>query len=333
MKHIYLPFSLEKGLLVPAYQEFVKDWRESAIQAAANGDVASSTCHQASLIDLVLHGKIAHDWLGIMDEFLIDGDRPLAYSELFGKRLYKFEAQAKQSTIHAIHTRWWIESIINNGAADHAKYSKLITLKKQSDGLFYDKDVSETTLRHRMKFELVMSMAMSCEILNAAGQLNESENIKDATNTVDPLKCPTLGYMSMEYFRSKALEVLSHEELFPVGLEGYIADCSKDLEVGWCDFAMKYKVDAYMGTAKRVQRDRPIHSPLIACYVEHLLKYVSDESKKSETLKRLHDYCGFLKGNPLSIPAFQMRDVPIPFGLDFSPIEVICASYLINKVN
>jgi hypothetical protein len=30
----------------------------------------------------------------------------------------------------------------------------------------------------------------------------------------------------------------------------------------------------------------------------------------------------------LDIPAFQMRDIPIPFGADRTPIEVICASEL-----
>jgi hypothetical protein len=94
---------------------------------------------------------------------------------------------------------------------------------------------------------------------------------------------------------------------------------------------MKAKVDAYMGTAKRTQRDRPIHSPLIACHVSFLLEKVQDAEKKNSLSQRLDTYACHLKNNPLDIPAFQMRDVPIPFGADKTPIEVICASFLITQ--
>ena len=135
----------------------------------------------------------------------------------------------------------------------------------------------------------------------------------------------------MEYFRLKALKILGHENLFPTGIAQHLDACAEDLDVGWCDFAMKSKVDAYMGTAKRTQRDKPIHSPLIACYVAVLTEQILDAGKKFKTLDRLESYARHLKGNPWDIPAFQMRDVPIRFGADKTPIEMICASHLITQ--
>jgi hypothetical protein len=331
-QHLLLPgLSLEKRVLHPAYEHYLREWREEAIQRAENDDVAASICHQASLVDLVLFGKVLHDWVGIMDEFLMDDGSPLAYSETFGKRLHKFEHQYRQSTVHAIHTRWWIENLVNGSDVDHDRFADLILAKKQTDGLIYDCDVSETILRHRMKSELTMSMAMSAEILRASSKLSSNLAVELATNITSPTKCPVVGYMSMEYFRLKALNILGYEPLFPVGIEGHIEACAEGLCVGWCDFAMKSKVDAYMGTAKRTQRDKPIHSPLIACYVSALLSKIQDVTKKATVTGRLEDYACQLKSNPLNIPAFQMRDVPISFGDGITPIEIICASFLATQ--
>jgi hypothetical protein len=333
-EHIFMPgISLQPGFLHPAYEEYLTTWREDAIRGADCGDVAASICHQATMIDLILFGTPRHDWLGIMDEFLTDEDMPLAYSEIFGKRLHKFANQYKQSTIHAIHTRWWIECANDEQAVDHERFANLVVAKRQSDGLIYDFDISETTIRHRMKSELTISMAMAAEILRAASMLAGDLSIELATNIVCPRKCPTLGYMSMEYFRLKALQLLGYDSLFPVGIENHIEDCAEDLRVGWCDFAMKSKVDAYMGTAKRTQRDKPIHSPLIACHVSCLLPKVQDAHKKTVFVQRMADYARYLRENPTDIPAFQMRDVPIAFGADRTPIEAICASHLINLSN
>jgi hypothetical protein len=331
-QHILLPgLPLQEGFVHPAYEQYLKAWREEAIQCADGGDVAASICLQSTLIDLVLFGKPRHDWLGIMDEFLMENGTPLAYSETFGKRLHKFGNQYRQSTVHAIHTRWWIERLNRGAAVDHDRFAALVLAKKQDDGLIYDRDISETILRHRMKSEITMSMAMSAEILQAANKLTGNMPVELATNITSAKKCPSLGYMSMEYFRLKALQLLGHEPLFPVGIEGHIEACAKDLSVGWCDFAMKSKVDAYMGTAKRTQRDKPIHSPLIACHVSSLLAKVQDAEKKTRFTQRLAAYACHLKDNPLDIPAFQMRDVPIRFGADKTPIEVICASFLITQ--
>ncbi|MGF9760542.1 hypothetical protein AAII07_35675 [Microvirga sp. 0TCS3.31] len=331
-EHLVLPeVALQKGALQPMYVPYLREWRETAIQRADQGDTAASVCHQGALVDLVLHGEVRHPWHEIMDEFLTADGKPLAYSKEFGTRLYKFDAQYRQTTIHAIHTRWWLEQIVKPTTVDHAKFAAMIMSKRQSDGLIYDADVSPTTLRHRMKSELMLSSAMSCEILCRAGLLVGSLPLELATNIVDPRKCPPLGYMSAEYFRLYALRLLGYLNLFPTGIADHIDLCATDLEVGWGDFAMQSKVDAYMGTAKRTRRDKPIHSPLIACYVAYLADTLADAEAQVALRVKVSSYARHLTNFPNDIPAFQMRDVPISFGAGITPIEMICASHLIAQ--
>jgi hypothetical protein len=332
--HLFIPgILLQPGFIHQAHDQYLRDWREDAIRRADDGDVAASVCLQATFIDLALFGKPRHDWLGIMDEFLTADGLPLAYSEAFGRRLYKFGGQYRQSTIQAIHTRWWIEVL--NGVAEksRARLSSLVKAKTQSDGLIYDVDVSETILRHRMKTELTMSMAMGLEVMMDAKDLAIAEAKGYAANIVAPSKCPMLGYISMEYFRHRALNVLGHPELFPPSTAANLNGCAANLNVGWCDFAITTKVDAYMGTAKRTQRDKPIHSPLIACQALWLINKTLATADQGPFRQRALDYAQHLEAHPTDIPAFQMRDVPIPFGADRTPIESIAASHLIASRN
>lgn len=330
--HILIPnVQLRPGFLAPLHETYLRRWREEVIQRADAGDIAASECLQATFIDLLLYGKPRHDWLSIMEEHLTENGEPLAYSLAYGKRLHKFDAQYRQSTIHAIHTRWWIEKVSAAPSFDQLRFADLVLAKKQSDGLFYDRDVSETILRHRMKSELTLSTAMAAEILFAAGRLSAADALRLATDISSPTKCPALGYMSMEYFRLAALRLLHHEELFPIGLAVHITACTEGLPIGWCDFSIRSKIDAYMGTAKRTQRDKPIHSPLIACHVAELSQKVTNTVDRDAILHRLGEYCLHLKAHPTDIPAFQMRDVPIPFGADITPLEAICASHLISQ--
>lgn len=323
---------LEPGFINPAFERYLREWREKAIAEADDGVTASSVCQQAVLVDLVLDGRIQHDWLSIMDDLLVRAGHPLAYSPNFGKRLHKFEAQYQQSTVHSIHTRWWVETLSKPADVDHGHFAALILAKKRDDGLIYDADVSETILRHRMKAELSMSAVMGAEILSAAGLLTDALRAELATSLCDPRKVPPLGYMTSEQFRLAALRLLGHEEQFPVGIGEHIEACEVGLERGWGDFSMGSKVDAYMGTAKRTSRDKPIHSPLVACHVAVLSAKVDDPAKRAAIMDRLTVYARGLEENPLDIPAFQMRDVPIPFGADLTPIEAVCASRLIANL-
>ena len=332
--HIFLPgLRLQLGRLIPAHQLYLSEWHEEAVQKADSGDVSASICLQGALIELVQFGHLTHDWIGIFDEYLTGDDcAPIAYSEKYGQRLYGFESQAKQATILSIHTRWWIESI-QKGAlgVEHDRYAAMLLPRKLMHGLIYDHDVSETILRHRMKTELTMSLAYSLEIIGAANRLLNELKAQITASLVDYRKCPPSGYMSTEYFRLQALRMLGAANHFPVGIEGAIDACAANLEVGYCDFSMADKRDAYMGTAKRTARDKPIHSPLTACHVSALTEVIDDTSARDRINKRLGEYSRHLNKQPMDIPAFQMRDVPIPFGADRTPIEVLCASHLIQR--
>lgn len=330
--HVFLS-DLKLGLdsIHASHRQYLLAWNEKVANLADEGIVAASLCYQAASIDLFVHGKLMHDWLGVMDEYLMADCGPLAYSENYGNRLHKFSAQYLQSTVHSIYSRWWIDQIQNASGFDNEYYAWLVLKKRQGDGLFYDQDVSPTILRHRMKVELTMSMAMTLRILDSNGMLSEDDKVVHATNISCPKKCPALGYISMEYFRYQSLKSLGHLELFPNGVNEEIKLCTEGLEVGWNDFSMRSKVDAYMGTAKRVQRDKPIHSPLIAFYVLTLLNVLKEQGAIDSVNQRLSEYAAHLRANPMSIPAFQMRDVPIAFGVDITPIEAICASYLMTQ--
>ena len=163
--HPLLPgVTLALGLDHPAYRQYLSEWREEAASEADNGVTAASICLQAAWIDLVLEGKLCHDWLSVMEDLLADANRPIAYSLEYSKRLHKFEAQYLQSTVHAIHARWWIGTLTKPGSVDHGLFGGMILAKKSPDGLIYDGDISKTILRHRMKAELSMSALMGAQI-------------------------------------------------------------------------------------------------------------------------------------------------------------------------
>jgi len=320
---------LQSGFIHPAFDSYLRGWRERVISDADNGIAAASICQQAVMIDLVLDGRPKHDWHSVMKDLLTVGDQPLAYSKYFGALLYKFDAQYLQSTVHSIHTRWWIEMLAHAEKIDQEKFASLILSKKGVDGLIYDNNVSPTILRHRMKAELSLSAVMGAEILFKAGALSQLLKNELATSLCDPRKVPPMGYMASEQFRLAALRILGHEEQFPTGINEHIKACEVGLTRGWGDFSIASKVDAYMGTAKRTSRDKQIHSPLVTCHVQQLSTKVTDPEQKTAIKERLESYATYLSENPLDIPAFQMRDVPIPFGADMTPIEAVCASHLI----
>jgi hypothetical protein len=333
INHLILPgVPIQKGLFHPAFEQYLREWHEQVIKDADDGLIAASICLQSVFIDLVLEGRVRHDWLSIMDDLLTNAGHLIAYSISYGKKLHNFDAQYLQSTIHSIHTRWWIEKLLNPERLDHEKYASLILTKKSTNGLIYDAEISKTILRHRMKAELSMSAAMGVEILLEAGKLNDALRNELSISLCDPLKVPPCIYITSEQFRLAALQILKHEEQFPAGIEEKIEACTEGLPYGWNDFPIMSKVDAYMGTAKRTTYDKPIHSPLVACHVAVLSKKVEEQTKREEIMNRLNVYSKKLAENPLDIPAFQMRDIPIPFGADLTPIEAICTSWLIANL-
>jgi hypothetical protein len=333
-QHLFLPgIAIEPGLISQQYNDWLGAWLAEVLSRAEAGDIAMSECLAGAFLELALNGRLTTDWTGVIAAWLTEEHRlPIAYSEQFGHRLYGFDAQYKQVTVQSIHTRWWIECITSESASvDHEFFASALWDRKRTEsGLIYDFDISPTILRHRMKTEITMSAALAVEILSAAGRLSTDLKQSIATDLVDPKKCPVTPYMSAEYFRLRALEKLDCLGLFPVGVHKAIQSCATDLPVGFCDFCMSSKFDAYMGTAKRTGRDKPVHSPLAASHAAALLKLVPESEVRSLLVARLQDYATHLKSNPMDIPPFQMRDVPIPFGADGTPIEILAASHFVR---
>lgn len=98
---------------------------------------------------------------------------------------------------------------------------------------------------------------------------------------------------------------------------------------GYCDFAVKDKVDDYMGTAKRTARDFAVHSPLSSLHAQQIASYVDNNIRES-ILKRIIAFGYYLQSDPLNIPAFKIRDLDVPFGSNVTPLEVIAAAAIIN---
>ncbi len=332
--HIFLPgIRLCPISLLPQHEKYLRDWRTAALTSANDDDVCASMCLQTAFIELSTDGRLTTDWLGIFDACLTGASGwPVAYSAKYAKRLHGFENQSVQSTIVAAHTRWWLATLRDDASVDHTWYAQWLLKQKYKDGLIYDHDVSDTVLHHRMRTELTMSLAYALEILCRAKMMNKvRDNI--LASLVDSHLFPPSRCMSTEYFRLQALKMLNATCHFPNHIEKAIEACKMDLAVGFCDFAMVDKRDSYMGTAKRTDRDKPIHSPLTACHVMALLPFVQSNEAKKRFEAWLAAYSDHLRENPLDIPAFQMRDVPVPFGADKTPIEVLCAAHLIeNKV-
>lgn len=329
--HIFLPgIRLRQLPLLPEHDSYLREWHATALEDAEHDDICASICLQAAFIELTRDGRVTTDWLGLFDECLTGPSGwPIAYSEKYGARLHGFANQTVQSTIVAVHTRWWLEVLRAQSGVDHERYGRWLLEHKRKNGLLYDYDISETTLRHRMRTELAMSMAYGLEILHRGSLIDGALRDDLLASLTDARRCGPSRYMSAEYFRLQALRMLNAVHHFPVAIEGAIDACAKDLNVGFADFAMADKADSYMGTAKRTERDKPIHSPLSACHVAALLTTVAAPDAKTRIQTRVADYCAHLQARPLDIPSFQMRDVPIPFGVGKTPIEVLCAAHLL----
>ncbi len=326
MRHLLLPdIELVASHLAPEHDAYLREWLLGVREDLEQGEASASICLQGAFAELVTADHLETDWIGIVDEYLVDETgRPLAYSEAYGKRLYKFGAQWKQSTVHAIHTRWWLACLAEGSAVDHARYAVLLT-DKHNAGWIFDHDVSPTIERHRMKSELMQSMAQGIEILGAADELDAKRTEFESTLTT----FAQTGYVSAEYFRLRALEGLGAVQHMPVDTADAVARCV--LDAGVCDFSLISKTDAYMGTAKRTARDKMLPSPLSTCQADALCRTFAEGEPKAVIEASARAYGRELRTKPMDIPSFQMRDVPIPFGADRTPIEAICASSLIER--
>jgi len=175
-----------------------------------------------------------------------------------------------------------------------------------------------------MKMELMMSLAMGLEILNYHGLAEDRKKVFEGLLS----SVPVTDYLSAEYFRLKALDTLDMVSLAPSNLSEVIVTCQAG--EGFCDFSITSKVDDYMGTAKRVSRDKPLHSAISSLHANYIATRCS--SNVADVVNsRLRAFGRHLSSQPFDIPAFRMRDVDVPFGTDLSPFEVIGASYIVSN--
>jgi hypothetical protein len=322
--HVIIPLKDVTSIhLISEYEDWLKEWLQALDQDINNDEVSSSLCLQAIYAELALYKKLKRDWTGVFQELLTDSNgNPLAYSEKYGKRLYNFEAQWKQTPIHAIYTQWWYYNNFDKSLV--LEYALLIEKHIQSSGWIYNSEESPTRINKRMKSELLMSMAMGIEILTAAKSIDQyKERFESAISSL-----PLTGFLGAEYFRILALEQLKSLNLLPLGLQGMVQSCQAGK--GFCDFSINDKIDDYMGTAKRTDRDKAIHSPLFTLYADYISNYLDGDSSK--WVKRIAVSFGeHLRKNPFDIPSFTMRDIEVPFGTGITPIELLCAAQLMDR--
>ncbi|KAF5072918.1 hypothetical protein DSECCO2_197010 [anaerobic digester metagenome] len=323
-RNILLPIDSYEGVtLQPIYQDWLNDWLYTIYDEVEHGIICSSCCVQAVIAEMCLYSQPQNDWLEIMNDLLVDRDNILAYSEECGKLLYKFDSQWRQSPIYAIYNRWWIELIYGLLDKSDFHYGDLILQYVQPSGWIFNPNVSDTGVPWRMKTELLMSLAMSFEILDYYGLLTERRSYFESLLASQPVH----PYISAEYFRMCALSKLRSLTQRPTDLNSVLHKCQSGF--GFCDFSLEDKTDEYMGTRSRTQRDVTIHSPLISLYALKLTEngYAHTTLEVENIIHRFGEH---LKANPFDIPAFKMRDIDIPFGTDLSPLEIISASEIIS---
>ncbi len=321
--HIFLPtIRLEKSSFLPEHEAWLTTWLQNVEQDVERGDIAASVCLQGAISEVMLFGRPQTDWIGIMDDFLVKDEKPIAYSEEYGKRLYKF-AFWIQTEVHAIHARWFIELLCNSKSA--FDYVALIEDLIQPSGWIYNSLVSPTGLRTRMKSEYLMSLAMGIEILAAHNSLETQKPVFEGLISAENLT----GYLSAEHFRLSALSVLDALNLRPVNIESILSPC--EVGEGYCDFNVKAKVDDYMGTAKRIGRDIPVHSGMSTLHAISIASVCNDEMKNLVS-ERVNNFGNHIKNNPFDIQSFRMREIDIPFGTGLSPFEIIAVSGIINNL-
>lgn len=323
ISHLFFPgLELKKLTLLTEHNIWLTQWLQNLEPFLDSGDVASSMCLEGALSEIILYGELRTDWLGIMDEFLTSEDgSPLSYSENYSKRLYNFN-QWNQVTVHSIHTRWWLERAVRGTSSNNLEMfmGKFI----QNDGWIYNPAVSPTNLKTRMRSEIFMSLAMATEIFYEEGTLED----KRAKIEANASSMSLTNYVSAEFFRVLCLSILESPELIPQDLGTAILDCTAD--EGFCDFCLMNKKDDYMGSAKRSSRDSEMHSAFTTLQSAFLAGFIKDE-RRDQILQKVNSFVEHLQRNPMDIPAFQIRDIQIPFGDSITPIEIISATLLLKK--
>jgi hypothetical protein len=324
IEHLLLPYvDFENLELITPHKEWLEKWLNNMINKIEDKIVSTSLCLQGAIAEILLYQELKTDWTGIIQSYLKDeNSKPLAYSEEFGKLLYKYN-QWKQTTVHAIYSQWWLDNLY--GTKGHEEgYSDFIEELIQSNGWIYNPNVSVTQIRTRMKSEIMMSLSMGLEIICSYKDISNQKKVFEAALC----SIPATGYLSAEYFRLRALSYLHSEELAPVVLSDMLQYC--EAGYGYCDFSIESKVDDYMGSAKKISRDEAVHSAISSLHANFIAKNI-DGFDNSPVLNKIREFGKHLSANYFDIPSFTMRDIKISFGTDISPLELMAASYIINE--
>jgi len=309
---------IEATQLNKAHRLWILKWLAEIEEGIEQFEVSSSICLAGLIAETWIYGRPKTDWIGIMREYLEKDDLPLAYSEEYGKRLFKFN-QWKQSPVHAIYARWWIERTIE---AEERDWAQTIKNYIQPSGWIYNPDVSLTNTKTRMRTELFMSMQMGCEILKTY----EFEGIPTDRLVAATISIPCTGYVSAEYFRYRALQFLGATEQMVTGIEKTLNKLQ--IQQGFADFSVEDKIDDYMGSKKRITRDVAVFSPIATLYALSLacnLSVPKDLIEEWKSRVKTH-----LNNDPLGIPALHMRDLAPEFGDGQTIYEVLAAAVLLQ---
>jgi hypothetical protein len=308
------------------HENQLANWVTEQIEFFERGELASGALLVAYLGNRLLDNKNSFDWQGAIEEHLVQDEKAMSYSAAFGRKLYRFDDQWQQFNINAAYNCWFI---YKNEGLDGKKFVDQISSQRQPGGLYFDGITSPTIYRHRMKTEIAMSTAMAIDVLNQEDLLTASNRSETLAALLSPTTMPILNYLSYEYFRSRAVDVLDPSMLDKSRIETLLLKCAEELPFGWADFVMSEKTNDYMGTATRVARDRNIDSPILAT-MAYWLASKSTTPIMSEAKRRLAEYAKQLASPHKDIPAFKMRDLQFDFGSSITGLELIAATNLTN---
>ncbi|WCH47014.1 hypothetical protein [Lysinibacillus sp. OF-1] len=321
INHVLLPnLELDEKFQLPKeYKVFLNKYLENLYFEIASDSIAMSEAVNGIIAELLLYKELRVDWYEIVNELLEYNETPIAYSENYGKKLFGFDSQWLQTDVHCIYNHRFIMQLLKKPMLD---YEHLILQLVQPNGYIYNPTVSITNPKTRMKSELFMSLAMGFEIVGT-GKIPEISRkiISNLEHT---------NYIAAEYFKIRALKIINKDinQYIILANENLLQKCNTGN--GYADFDVKDKIDDYMGTTKRISRDKMVGSPLITNYASELSKKLTSESQEAFN-ESLIEYSNHLRVNPLDILAFKMRDLEADFGESITPFEVFSAYVIINK--
>lgn len=290
-----------------------------AFANAENENASASDIFSCALAEYSLKGKISSSWLEIFKSLLIDKESglPLEYNKKYSEKLWQFN-HWNQTTIHSIYVYWFLLSISDQFKNEVKSAVKMSQQLIQPSGFVYNPAVSETNLRTRMRSELFMGVCQAIEIQsNGTNQDDLKKIYSPALQSINDVK-----YISAEFFRQKSFQFLKLQNPYFPNYNELLKNCG--LDYGFSDYDVNSKVDDYMGTAKRVNRDKSIFSPVITLMSETLTL----EKNKNPSLISAYKY---LSEKPNSLPHFVVRDIEYSFGPSITVIETLATVEILSK--